>query len=83
MNVGITWLSQKQKKSKDLYTYLYILVYIGQYMSGKLYWRYKKNDKWTWRPVTVDGDHKEFWKIMDSLGLTLWDVETMWREEEE
>jgi len=21
-------------------------------MSGKLYWRYKKNGKWTWKPVT-------------------------------
>ena len=20
-------------------------------MSGKLYWRYKKNGKWTWKPV--------------------------------
>jgi hypothetical protein len=81
MNAGITWLLQKQKKNKDLYTYPYILVYIGQYMSGKLYWRYKKDGNWTWRPVVVNGEFKEFHKILDSLGLTLWDIETM-REEE-
>ena len=52
-------------------------------MSGKLYWRIKKNDKWTWRPVVVDGEFKEFNKILDSLGLTLWDIETMRKEEEE
>ena len=22
-------------------------------MSGKLYWRYKKNGKWTWKPAKV------------------------------
>jgi hypothetical protein len=55
---------------------------LAVYMA-RLYWRVKKDDgKWTWRPVSVDGSHKEFWKIMDSLGLTLWDVETMWRKEE-
>jgi hypothetical protein len=24
------------------------------FMSGKLYWRYKKDGKWTWRPAVVD-----------------------------
>ena len=64
-----------------MYTYPYIPVYTGKDMSGKLYWRYKKNDKWTWRPVVVDGKFTEFHRILDSLGLTLWDIETM-REEE-
>jgi hypothetical protein len=22
-------------------------------MTGKLYWRYKKNGKWTWRPASL------------------------------
>lgn len=52
-------------------------------MAGKLYWRYKKDEKWTWRPVVVDGEFKEFHKILDSLGLTLWDIETMRKEAEE
>ena len=50
-------------------------------MAGKLYWRYKKGDKWTWRPVVIDGEYKEFWKILDSLGITLWDIETIRCEE--
>ena len=24
----------------------------GVYMAGKLYWRIKKDGKWTWKPVT-------------------------------
>jgi hypothetical protein len=24
-----------------------------QNMSGKLYWRYKKNGKWTWKPLVT------------------------------
>jgi len=23
-------------------------------MSGKLYWRYKKKGKWTWKPLVVE-----------------------------
>ena len=26
----------------------------GVYMAGKLYWRIKKDGKWTWSPVKVD-----------------------------
>ena len=50
---------------------------------AKLYWRVKKNDKWTWQPVRVDGEYTEFWKIMDTLGLTLFDIQTAWMEEQE
>ena len=35
----------------DLYTNLYVYTAYRQYMSGKLYWRYKKNEKWTWKPA--------------------------------
>jgi len=39
-----------------MYTYAYIPVYTGKYMSGqvqrpRLYWRYKKDGKWTWKPA--------------------------------
>jgi hypothetical protein len=56
---------------------------------AKLYWRIKRpickdgsGGYWTWRPVVVDGEFKEFNRILDSLGLTLWDIETMRQEEE-
>ena len=52
-------------------------------MMAKLYWRVKLNEKWTWRPVRVDEKYTEFWKIMDTLGLTLFDIQTEWMEEEE
>ena len=35
----------------DLYTNFYVYTAYRQYMSGKLYWRYKKDGKWTWKPV--------------------------------
>ena len=28
-------------------------MYTRQYMTGKLYWRYKKNGKWTWTRAQV------------------------------
>jgi len=58
----------------DLYTSIYICVYIRQYMSGKLYWRYKKGKNWTWRPVTP--------KVLDMLMCGA-DIETAWREEDQ
>ena len=49
----------------------------------KLYWRKKIAGRWTWRPVVINGDYKEFHRIMDALDLSLWDIETMWRDESE
>jgi hypothetical protein len=37
---------------------------------AKLYWRVKKNDKWTWRPVSP-----KLMQILNNLGLSLWDIE--------
>jgi len=37
-----------------MYTSLYVYTACRQYMSGKLYWRIKKDGKWTWRPAVVD-----------------------------
>jgi len=34
-----------------MYTSLYVYMAPRQFMSGKLYWRYKKNGKWTWKPL--------------------------------
>jgi len=28
-------------------------------MSGKLYWRYKKNGKWTWKPLVPQSDFEK------------------------
>jgi len=36
-----------------MYTNFYVYMAYRQYMSGKLYWRIKKDGKWTWRPVIV------------------------------
>jgi hypothetical protein len=66
-----------------MYTNLYVYKAPRLFMSGKLYWRYKKDETWTWRPVVIDGEFKEFHRVMESLGLTLWDIETMRKEEEE
>lgn len=50
-------------------------------MAGKLYWRVKKNERWTWKPVNIEGS--EFWDYLVSLGLSLWDIETKRFPEEE
>ena len=34
-----------------MYTNLYVYKAPRLFMSGKLYWRYKKDGKWTWKPV--------------------------------
>jgi len=36
-----------------MYPNLYVYKSPRQFMSGKLYWRYKKNGKWTWKPVVA------------------------------
>jgi hypothetical protein len=40
----------------------------------KLYWRYKKDGKWTWKPVTKNSPKNE---------TGIWPVEIKWRDEEE
>ncbi len=42
-----------------MYTNLYVYTAYRQYMSGKLYWRYKKNGKWTWKPVIASSLFEE------------------------
>ena len=42
-----------------MYTNLYVYTAYRQYMSGKLYWRYKKNGKWTWKPVVTTSSFEE------------------------
>lgn len=34
-----------------MYTNLYVYKAPRLFMSGKLYWRIKKDGKWTWKPV--------------------------------
>ncbi|MBA7544653.1 hypothetical protein ES705_37014 [subsurface metagenome] len=38
-----------------MYTNLYVYMAYRQYMSGKLYWRIKKDGKWTWTSAEVTG----------------------------
>ena len=38
-----------------MYTNLYVYKSLRLFMSGKLYWRYKKDGKWTWRPAVDVG----------------------------
>lgn len=59
---------------KNLYTSLYVYIAYRINMSGRLYWRYKKEGNWTWRPVTP--------KVLDMLMCGA-DIETAWKEEEE
>ena len=42
-----------------MYTKLYVYMAYRQYMSGKLYWRYKKDGKWTWRSAVDLGKDDE------------------------
>lgn len=37
-----------------MYTNLYVYKAPRQFMSGKLYWRIKKDRKWTWLAATED-----------------------------
>lgn len=36
-----------------MYANLYVYKALRLFMSGKLYWRYKKDGKWTWKPANV------------------------------
>ena len=42
-----------------MYTNFYVYMVYRQYMSGKLYWRYKKNGKWTWKPLVTQSSFEE------------------------
>ena len=57
-----------------MYTNPYVYRAYRLYMSGKLYWRYKKDGNWTWRPVTPS--------VLDMIMCGA-DIETAWKEEEE
>lgn len=47
-----------------MYTLIYGM-YTRQYMAGKLYWRVKKNGKWTWTPaIVVDVVYNESYQKM-------------------
>jgi len=49
---------------------------------AKLYWRIKKNSKWTWKPVRgLDQGYTEFLKELELHNLSLWEIVTEWRKE--
>ena len=55
-----------------MYTNLYVYTAYRQYMSGKLYWRYKKDGKWTWKPALVYTESEQLVAVRP----------VHWREEE-
>jgi len=46
-------------------------------MMAKLYWRVKKNGKWTWRPATVIDEHTPYLTVVEH------DIDVCIPEEEE
>jgi hypothetical protein len=44
------WLRMGRINIRD--RILYVYMYTG-YIMAKLYWRYKKNGKWTWTPALI------------------------------
>jgi hypothetical protein len=60
-----------------MYTNIYVYTAYRQYMSGKLYWRIKKDGKWTWTPACIV--HQE-WTADE---LTVYIDNVPGREEEE
>ncbi len=65
-----------------MYTNLYVYTAPRLFMSGKLYWRIKKNGKWTWTPAVYDlHNSREIMREIvhkDAELVTLW-----WPTEEE
>lgn len=53
-----------------MYTNFYVYTALRLYMSGKLYWRYKKNGKWTWSPVIwVDHEKDSIQELINELRI--------------
>ncbi len=51
-----------------MYTNLYVYKAPRLFMSGKLYWRIKKDGKWTWSPavmIPIIKPHGSYWAVMD------------------
>ena len=48
-----------------MYTNLYVYMAPRLYMSGKLYWRMKKDGKWTWTPAHVE--LTDGWLVVEPL----------------
>lgn len=48
-----------------MYTNLYVYKALRLFMSGKLYWRIKKDGKWTWTPAHVE--ITDGWLIVEPL----------------
>lgn len=40
-----------------MYTNLYVYIALPSNMAGKLYWRIKKNGKWTWKSACMNYVH--------------------------
>ena len=61
-----------------MYTNFYVYTVYRQFMSGRLYWRIKKDGKWTWEPAH---GHDVLRKLMQHVDFE--DVYTEIRKEEE
>ena len=69
--------SMVKKKNRDVYTNPYVYKAPPLFMSGKLYWRIKKNGIWTWTPAIYDM-LKDRYEEIKGCEVLLW-----WPEEEE
>jgi len=50
-----------------MYTNLYVYKAPRLFMSGKLYWRIKKDGKWTWKPCILDA---HFYRWVETKRMT-------------
>ncbi len=56
-----------------MYTNVYVYKPPRLFMAGKLYWRIKKDGKWTWKPA----------QVCDEYGIDQPDLVVVWKEEEQ
>jgi len=67
-----------------LYTSLYVYKAPRLFMSGKLYWRIKKDGKWTWTPATVSVAENGYHVVIDlEEELSTWYMQQLFKPGEE
>jgi hypothetical protein len=64
-----------------MYTYFYVYKTLRLFMSAKLYWRIKKNGKWTWQAAIYDLHLSE--ELMTEHVHPNAELVTLWWPEEE
>ena len=70
-------------EEEQMYTNLYVYKAPRLFMSGKLYWRYKKNGRWTWKAARLMSDGFLINEHMNLLTVVInedWTDEDNWAE---